>query len=220
MAWGALFVDNDGVPWATPDSTPMSLIKKIHLERSGAGSDEIDVDFSTPVIIAMHANSNRIIASISRFENGKTFVLSKPISGNFAYAIDVYVFSTKFQPTVKFGINIFDSQGRCIQTNETRVMPAPIRLGEPGTDGAGYNVMTYLAGEWAVIPAVTGHITAVIPIGGTAVPFQQPISSFACFDGINTQIYSGYWGLPGSQSTNITYHNTKDSVYVVDVTGF
>ncbi|WP_413715002.1 hypothetical protein [Serratia ureilytica] len=219
MSWGALFVDNDGVPWATPDSTPMSLINKFRLERNGAGTDQVDIDLTKPVVMAMLANTNLVIASISRAESGGVYVTSKLAIGNGAYAIDVYVFSTQFQPTVKFGINISDSQGRCIQTNETKVMPAPRRLGEPGSDSSGYNVKETLAGRWAVIPAVTGYVTAVI--GNTQPrPFQQPITSFSYFDGNNTFVYSGAWDVPNGPAHNVVYHNTKDSVYVIDVSGF
>ncbi|CAB1228942.1 hypothetical protein [Serratia marcescens] len=219
MSWGALFVDNDGVPWATPDSTPISLVKKYRIARAGAGNDQLDVDFTKPVVLAMVANTNGVIASVSRSASGGASVTSKLIIGNGPYAIDVYAFSTQFQPAVKFGINIFDAQGRCIQTNETKVMPAPRRLGEPGSDGAGYNVRETLAGRWAIIPATTGYITAVIGHQQPR-PFQQPISSFSAFDGSNTSVYSGAWDTPGGEAHNITYYNTKDSVYVIDVSGF
>lgn len=220
MSWGALFVDNEGVPWATPESTPMSLVKKIGLDHSGSGTDEIDVDFSKPVVFAMLANSNRVISSVSRSESGRALITSKLITGDGDYAIDVYVFSTQTQPAVKFGINIFDAQGLCIQTNETKVMPAPVRLGVPGSDEAGYNVRANLSGRWAIIPETTGYVTAVVPAGGGMRPFQQPISSFAAFDSEKTQIYSGAWDIPGASAQNITYYNSRDSVYVINVSEF
>jgi len=221
MSWGAMFVDSDGVPWATPDSTPMSLVEKRVFNRSGAGVDIIQLNYDKPVIVGIHSNNNKVIGSITRSSNdGATAIQSKMITGNGPYDLTVYIFSTQLQPTVPFGINIFNASGQCIQTNETKVMPAPVRLGTPGSDESGYNVRTTLAGRWVVIPATTGYVTAVIQTGGGGRPFQQPITSFASFDGANTQIYSGAWDTPGGAATNITYTNTRDSVYVIDVSGF
>lgn len=225
MAWGAMFVDEFGTAWATQDAPPMQLVHKQTIGFSNyqnAQALSFSPPSSTPTAIFTCLSSSNALAAITRNGSDQIVVTTKCINDvAFYHEVTVYVFSVQFVNPVPFGINIFDAQGRCTQTNETLVMPQPSKLGNMADPNqSGYMISTTLGGRWAVISAPTGSLSGVVNVPGGVRPFGSQMICAASFDGANTRILSGNWlPVPGGAS-GINYANMRNLVSVINVSSY
>lgn len=223
MAYGAILTDSAGVPFYIGDTTPLTLLEKRVLsvpQVSGSGA-LINLFNNDGAIRFVFANSN------GQQGSGLNTCEALELSGGVwslrhagpARTVNVYIFGYQFQSIPAWGIQINDSQGRCILTNETKVLRDVQKLGDEGSDaGSGLNANFSLSGEWAVAPAYTGNYTGTISQGGQVYPVVAQYASSARFNGSTTQITSGYIGNlntgGGGSGTLTNYRNRLVAVNV------
>lgn len=222
MAYGALLTDSAGVPFYIGDTMPLTLLERRVLnvaEASGSGG-----------LIGLYNNDGAVrftfVLSNGPQATGTNTCEALELSGgvwNLRYAgparqLTVYIFGYQFQPIPSWGIQINDAQGRCILTNETKVLRDVQKLGDPGSDaGSGMNTNITLSGQWAVAPAYTGSFVGTVNQAGQPMPVVQQFASSARFNGNTTQIVSGYIGnsaAGGATGTTTNYRNRLTAVNV------
>lgn len=223
MAYGAMLTDSAGIPFYIGDTMPLTLLEKRVLNVpavSGSGT-VINIFNNDGAIRFVFANSN------ASQGNGLSTCEVLELSGGIwslrcagpARTVNVYIFGYQFQPVPAWGIQINDSQGRCILTNETKVLSDVQKLGNEGSEtGSGLNANFTLSGEWAVAPVYTGNYTGTVSVGGQVYPVVAQYASSARFNGSGTQITSGYIGNTssggGGTGTLTNYRNRLVAVNV------
>ncbi len=221
--YGAILVDEYGIPFSTPDTTPMSLISKNVYNFGGSGGViNLAVSVSSPFVVAFKSDVTGVYGRLDNNGGAYTLTVGR-LAGGSVGNVTVYIFGIVIpQPKPAWGIAINDAQGRCILTNETKVMNPPIAVGTPGNPAnLGYNVDTTLSGNYAVMPQMTGLMVGVIHSGGATRPFQSPIQTYAYFNGSTTRISSTQTDTPGGdQLENVGYANSNDVVYALDVSAY
>ncbi|MEN4605985.1 hypothetical protein WKH08_07235 [Pantoea agglomerans] len=223
MSYGAMLTDSAGVPFYIGDTMPLTLLEKRVLSVpavSGSGT-VINLFNNDGVIRFVFVNSNGAQG------NGQSTCEALELSGGIwslrcagaARTINVYIFGYQFQPIPAWGIQINDSQGRCILTNETKILRDVQKLGDEGSEaGSGFTANFTLNGEWAVAPAYTGSYVGTVSQGGQVYPVVAQYASSARFNGSTTQITSGYIGnlntSGGGSGTLTSYRNRLVAVNV------
>ncbi len=223
MSYGAILTDSAGVPFYIGDTMPLTLLEKRVLSIPAASGTGVVINlFNNDVAIRfVFVNSNGAQG------NGQSTCEALELSGGVwslrcagaARTISVYIFGYQFQPIPAWGIQINDSQGRCILTNETKVLRDVQKLGDEGSDaGSGFAANFTLNGEWAVAPAYTGSYVGTVSQGGQVYPVVAQYASSARFNGSTTQITSGYIGNlntgGGGTGTLTNYRNRLVAVNV------
>lgn len=199
MSYGAMLTDSAGIPFYIGDTMPLTLLEKRVLSvgsASGSGA-VINLFNNDGTIRFVFVNSNGAQG------NAQSTCEALELSGGVwnlrcagaARTVNVYIFGYQFQPVPAWGIQINDSQGRCILTNETKVLRDVQKLGNEGSDAdSGFQANFTLNGEWAVAPAYTGSYVGTVSQGGQVYPVVAQYASSARFNGSTTQITSGYIG--------------------------
>lgn len=224
MSYGAMLTDSAGVPFYIGDTMPLTLLEKRVLSvpaASGSGA-VINLFNNDGVIRFVFVNSNGAQG------NAQSTCEALELSGGVwslrcagaARTVNVYIFGYQFQPIPAWGIQINDAQGRCILTNETKVLRDVQKLGDEASDaGSGLNANFNISGEWAVAPAYTGNYTGTVSQGGQVYPVVAQYASSARFNGSTTQITSGYIGNintgGGGTGTLTNYRNRLVAVNVL-----
>jgi hypothetical protein len=223
MAYGAMLTDSAGIPFYIGETMPLTLLEKRVLNVpavSGSGT-VINLFNNDGAIRFIFTNSNA--SQGNGLSTSEALELSGGVwslrSAGPARNVNVYIFGYQFQPVPGWGIQINDSQGRCILTNETKVLRDVQKLGDEGADsGSGLNANFTLSGEWAVAPVYTGNYTGTVSQGGQVYPVVAQYASSARFNGSNTQITSGYIGNlntgGGGTGTLTNYRNRLVAVNV------
>ncbi|MGC0786728.1 hypothetical protein [Pantoea agglomerans] len=223
MSYGAMLTDSAGVPFYIGDTMPLTLLEKRVLSvpaSSGTGT-VINLFNNDGVIRFIFVNSNGAQG------NAQSTCEALELSGGVwslrcagaTRTVSVYIFGYQFQPIPAWGIQINDPQGRCILTNETKVLRDVQKLGDEGSDaGSGFTANFTLNGEWAVAPAYTGSYVGTVSQGGQVYPVVAQYASSARFNGSTTQITSGYIGNlntgGGGTGTLTNYRNRLVAVNV------
>lgn len=223
MSYGAMLTDSAGVPFYIGDTMPLTLLEKRVLSvgsASGSGA-VINLFNNDGTIRFVFVNSNGAQG------NAQSTCEALELSGGVwslrcagaARTVNVYIFGYQFQPVPAWGIQINDAQGRCILTNETKVLRDVQKLGNEGSDtDSGFQANFTLNGEWAVAPAYTGSYVGTVSQGGQVYPVVAQYASSARFNGSTTQITSGYIGNlntgGGGSGTLTNYRNRLVAVNI------
>lgn len=223
MSYGAMLTDSAGIPFYIGDTMPLTLLEKRVLSvgsASGSGA-VINLFNNDGTIRFVFVNSNGAQG------NAQSTCEALELSGGVwslrcagaARTVNVYIFGYQFQPVPAWGIQINDSQGRCILTNETKVLRDVQKLGNEGSDAdSGFQANFTLNGEWAVAPAYTGSYVGTVSQGGQVYPVVAQYASSARFNGSITQITSGYIGNlntgGGGSGTLTNYRNRLVAVNI------
>jgi hypothetical protein len=219
--WGALFTDQYGNPWITPDTTPMCLAQKIVLTPSAGGAYTLPVNSSSPFIIACHASVPNVLFYIRKVNSTYTLNYSVASVGGNTGTVTIYIFGYVIpQPLPQWGVAIWNADEQCILTNETKVMNPPVGYGTIGsTTDIGYLVDKTVSGKWAVLPRVVGIVVGVI---GTSQPrpWSSPIDTSAYYSGTATRIAAGQREAPGGEIHNVGYSNSRDQIFAIDVSRY
>jgi len=223
MSYGAMLTDSAGVPFYIGDTMPLTLLEKRVLSVPAA--------YGSGTVINLFNNDGAIrfvfVNSNGAQGNAQSTCEALELSGGIwslrcagaARTVSVYIFGYQFQPIPAWGIQINDSQGRCILTNETKVLRDVQKLGDEGSEaGSGFTANFTLNGEWAVAPAYTGSYVGTVSQGGQVYPVVAQYASSARFNGSTTQITSGYIGNlntgGGGTGTLTSYRNRLVAVNV------
>lgn len=224
MAFGAIIADPEGNPFYIDGTLPLRLVNKV--TKSVDGTTFVPVHKTDNVmrfifceISANGAGSDSAYVYYEKLFNTDDWgITAGYYSPNGPGLVTVYVFEYQYETLIpKWGVAFWDSAGRCVLTNETKVLRGVTPFGVEGQESAGYNINTTLNGRWAVLPVSTGIITGVINSGGTR-PFMSTFFANAYYNGSTTKISSGgTGGYPGGGVSNITYTNAKNRIMAIDV---
>lgn len=183
MNWGALITADDGTQFITDESTPISLQGIYTASGSNTVTQVIPYDTSDVVLPFCVSTGNNFFAyGIS----GNTIQVTAQAADtdNSPFTFSVYLFTTRAQPVPSWGVAIWDRNGKCILTNETKVLTDIQNQGTKGTNDSGLGMSRTLPGKWAILPEVAGYIVGVIQ----QRPFQIGIGFASRYDGANTYI--------------------------------
>lgn len=223
MGYGALLTDAAGVPFYIGDTMPLTLIEKRVITIPGASGSGVVINLfnNDGAVRFVFVNSNG--AQGIRQNTCEALELSAGVwslrCAGATRTANVYIFGYQFQPVPAWGIQINDAQGRCILTNETKVLRDVQKLGNEGSDAdSGFQANFTLNGEWAVAPAYTGSYVGTVSQGGQVYPVVAQYASSARFNGSTTQITSGYIGNlntgGGGSGTLTNYRNRLVAVNI------
>ncbi|MGX9240000.1 hypothetical protein ACWXWB_02780 [Pantoea dispersa] len=224
MTYGALLTDQNGVAFYIADTMPLTLLEKRVLNvpsGSGEGSPQ-DLFANDGTLRFVFVNSNGAQG------NGRDtceFLLLNSSNNRWqlncrgaARTVNVFIFGYQFQPIPAWGIQINDSQGRCILTNESKVLRDVQNIGDSGNpNNSGYTLDQTLQGEWAVAPIMTGYFAGVNNSSGQPIPVMARYCSSARYNGATTQLASGYLGNLDSGATSATYTNYRNRITAINV---
>lgn len=220
MKYGVYIVSDDGVPYITPDSVPLNLLKKVVVTGSNSVVATIPCDTSLPVLPFAHTDSEAYLGY--RVDSGSvTVTATKTIGTSGSITLTVYLFSTAPQPLPKWGMAIWDANGKCILTNETRVLNDVQIVGVKGdTAQSGANLNITKPGKWAMAPEAAGYLIGVVQTGGGPRPIQIYVGFTAVYNGASTHFYGIYAEYPpaGMQSGNII--SSRAALRVIDASRY
>ncbi|MGA4522851.1 MULTISPECIES: hypothetical protein [Citrobacter freundii complex] len=171
--YGALISLPNGNPFITPDSTPMTLYRKVTVNSTFGGnfnsaSASVTIDGQKGGIAFARTSAP---AKISASKSGNTFSVDASNYRGSAFVLEAYFFAIYPLTLPAWGVAIWDAEGALVLTNESRVLSDLTTIGSPGAVSGGLNIDTYMAGKWAVNPMGLG---SVILHAGSA-PGGQPI---------------------------------------------
>lgn len=171
--YGVLLALPNGNPFVTPDSTPLTLYKKVSLNSrysSGFNSAVIEENIANQKAGIVFARTSAA-AEISSVKKGNLFTVSASNYRRSAFTLEAYFFAITPQTLPSHGIAIWDASGTLVLTNESRVLTDLTTIGTPGAATGGINIDVTMPGKWAVNPMGLG---SVIIHAGSA-PGGQPI---------------------------------------------
>jgi hypothetical protein len=215
-----MLTDAAGVPFYIGDTMPLTLLEK-RIITASAGIIDLFTGDGSPRYVFVNSNAPQG-GSLPTCE-------ALEISGNVwrlrvagpTRQINVFIFGYQFQPIPAWGIQINDAQGRCILTNETKVLCDVQNLGDSAADASsGYQFQTTLSGVWAVAPVYTGYFSGVINQNGQPMPVNAQFASSARSNGSTTQIASGYIGNVESGVSSATYSNYRNRITAINVSRY
>lgn len=171
--YGALISLPNGNPFITPDSTPMTLYRKVTANSTFRGnfnsaSASVTIDGQKGGIAFARTSAP---AKISASKSGNTFSVDASNYRGSAFVLEAYFFAIYPLTLPAWGVAIWDAEGTLVLTNESRVLSDLTTIGSPGAVSGGININTYMPGKWAVNPMGLG---SVILRAGSA-PGGQPI---------------------------------------------
>lgn len=220
MDWGALLVTENGAPFITPQSIPLAMYSKKSAAISTSSGAVTTISQALPAgrpVIPFVYTTISCVVSYTVVGNVCNVTLSNSSGAGTAY---VYFFTIFQQTLPDWGIAIWDEQGVCILTNETRVLTDIQAIGTNGSDSAGFSINTTLSGKFGIVPSTSGLATGVIIDGGTR-PWSSQYFFSAVFNGTTTQIGQAMnGGSAGSGVSNLVYHNMKNSVYALNLANY
>lgn len=225
MGYGALLADANGVPFYIENTSPLSLIEKrvIGIPGNGGGDFRTLLFNNDGAIRFVFVNSGSpqgdgTACQALLLNNDNNWYLRSNSPGQ---TVNVYIFGYQFQPVPAWGIQINDAQGRCILTNETKVLRDVQAIGNPADpNNSGFVLNTTLGGNWAIAPAMTGYFAGVINQGNQPRPVVASYYSDARFNGSTTQIRSGFIGNIESGVSNATYSNYRNRLTAINVSRY
>ncbi|CAH0198100.1 hypothetical protein SRABI13_01656 [Erwinia aphidicola] len=217
--YGAFLTDQQGNPYYILDTLPLCLIEKKSFNITGGR-----------VISVIHPNDSTFRLVFCRTNvagSSFSYYLDTVTTGSYVvdsrgaasgFTLDVYVFGYQYQTPPKYGIAIWDSAGRCVITNETKVLRGIEVVGNQADPNAsGYNAAATLVGEWAVAPDVMGSFNGVINQGAQVYPIQAIAYTSAYKSGSSTVIKSEFVGDSGSGASNVQFYNRRNTIKAINV---
>jgi len=224
MAFGPLLTDQNGVAFYIADTMPLTLLEKRVLNVPSASGEG-----SAQELFANDGAMRFVFVNSTGAQGGGTetceFLLLNGSTNRWqlncrgaARTVNVFIFGYQFQPIPAWGIQINDSQGRCILTNESKVLRDVQNIGDSGNaNNSGYVINQTLSGQWAVAPTMTGYFAGVNNSSGQPIPVVARFCSSARFNGSTTQIASGYLGNIDGNASNATYTNYRNRITAINV---
>ncbi|MEB1018501.1 hypothetical protein VC841_25745 [Citrobacter freundii] len=215
--YGALISLPNGNPFITPDSTPMTLYRKVTVNSTLGGdfnsaSVSVTIDGQKGGIAFARTSSP---AKISASKTGNTFSVDASNYRGAAFVLEAYFFAIYPLTLPAWGVAIWDAEGTLVLTNESRVLSDLTTIGSPGAISGGLNIDTYMAGKWAVNPMGLG---SVLLHAGSA-PGGQPIIQSVdvgtgCFnDGAGTRIK----GLSSTTASGSSVGTTNSGIVITAI---
>lgn len=214
MSFGAMLRRQDGTPFYIDGTMPISLVRKQNF------SVDATVNSGNGQRIPLDTSSGTPYLYFVRLEQPDGWAYQQVVSGRHGIVVGafssgavsgvIYVFGAVVQPVPTWGIQINDSLGRCVLTNETRVLMGINIVNPTGNAGTADYLNETVSGKKAIIPARCGAVVYSQVMGGNIVT-QIIMRSTGCYwDGSNTTIRSNQMG---RSSAYINVSSTKGSGY-------
>ena len=220
--YGAFLTEQQGNPYYILDTMPLCLVdKKSFTISGGRGVSVIHPNDSTFRLVFCRTNvaGSSFQYYLDTVTTGSYVIDSRGSSSGFT--LDVYIFGYQYQTPPKYGIAIWDAAGRCVITNETKVLRGVEVVGNQADPNAsGYNAAGTLAGDWAIAPDIMGNFTGVINQGGQVYPIQAVAYTSAYKSGNNTVIKSEFVGDSGSGASNVQFFNRRNTIKAINIARF
>lgn len=215
--YGALISLPNGNPFITPDSTPMTLYRKVTVNSTFGGnfnsaSASVTIDGQKGGIAFARTSAP---AKISASKSGNTFSVDASNYRGSAFVLEAYFFAIYPLTLPAWGVAIWDAEGALVLTNESRVLSDLTTIGSPGAVSGGLNIDTYMAGKWAINPMGLG---SVLLHAGSA-PGGQPIIQSVdvgtgCFnEGAGTRIK----GLTSTTASGSSIGTTNSGIVITAI---
>ncbi|HFZ2313181.1 TPA: hypothetical protein ACIJ1P_001423 [Citrobacter freundii] len=215
--YGALISLPNGNPFITPDSTPMTLYRKVTVNSTFGGnfnsaSASVTIDGQKGGIAFARTSAP---AKISASKSGNTFSVDASNYRGSAFVLEAYFFAIYPLTLPAWGVAIWDAEGTLVLTNESRVLSDLTTIGSPGAVSGGLNIDTYMAGKWAINPMGLG---SVLLYAGSA-PGGQPIIQSVdvgtgCFnEGAGTRIK----GLTSTTASGSSIGTTNSGIVITAI---
>lgn len=220
MSYGGMLTDASGVPFYIDGTMPLTLLeKRVVTSVNGLGSYDLVANDGTLRLIFLQAADSDFTTPTNCewlvVENG----LWRLYTNGSPRTINVFIFGYAVQPVPAWGIQINNSAGQCILTNETRPLRDVQSFGDISSDStSGYFISTTLSGSWAIAPQATGVFTAVDIGSGQARPVQAWYYGVARYNGTQTILRSAYRGSnTGTNLQNPSYINSRTKLTAINV---
>ncbi|MEG0209041.1 MULTISPECIES: hypothetical protein [Gammaproteobacteria] len=203
--YGTMMSLPNGNPFITPDSTPMTLYRKVSVASTFDGSFHsatatVTIDGSKGGIAFGRTSAP---AKISASKTGNTFTISASNHRVSAFTLEAYFFAIYPIPLPKWGMAIWDAVGTLVLTNESKVLSDLTTVGQPGAVTGGLNIDVNLPGRWAVNPMGLGIVVLHVGFAPGGQPIFQPVDvGTGCFD------EGGGSRIKGLSSTNASGSST------------
>ncbi|MDC9588344.1 hypothetical protein PSI23_03185 [Xenorhabdus sp. XENO-10] len=184
MDWGAFLTTNEGVPWWTPKTTPLSFVRKASV-TIGRWHDSIDTHISTtqPCMAFMCARTGNVLnAPYGELmsNNGRWRIELSAPEARPPVSCDIYIFTLVYpQPVPDWGIAVWDESGKCVITSDTKPL---VIEGEYST-----NQQMTLQGKKAILTQTTGWISSTVDSPDEPLLKYVDTSFSAFFNGQSTQ---------------------------------
>ena len=215
--YGALISLPNGNPFITPDSTPMTLYRKVTVNSTFGGnfnsaSASVTIDGQKGGIAFARTSAP---AKISASKSGNTFSVDASNYRGSAFVLEAYFFAIYPLTLPAWGVAIWDAEGTLVLTNESRALSDLTTIGSPGAVSGGLNIDTYMAGKWAINPMGLG---SVLLHAGSA-PGGQPIIQSVdvgtgCFnEGAGTRIK----GLTSTTASGSSIGTTNSGIVITAI---
>ncbi|HAT7555865.1 TPA: hypothetical protein JAW29_003118 [Citrobacter freundii] len=215
--YGALISLPNGNPFITPDSTPMTLFRKVTVNSTFGGdfnsaSASVTIDGQKGGIAFARTSAP---AKISASKSGNTFSVDTSNYRGSAFVLEAYFFAIYPLTLPAWGVAIWDAERTLVLTNESRVLSDLTTIGSPGAVSGGLNIDTYMAGKWAINPMGLG---SVLLHAGSA-PGGQPIIQSVdvgtgCFnEGAGTRIK----GLTSTTASGSSIGTTNSGIVITAI---
>jgi len=221
MAYGAMLTDQMGVPFYIDGTRPLTLISRITINVPGDNNGTVysqalyNNDGAVRFTFMQSNNSSSISAEWLQLDNNVwTFYSTRSTK-----TVTVFIFGYANQPLPAsgWGIAIWDANGNCILTNESKVLREVTPLGNVTDDNSsGYKLSTTLSGSWAIAPNYTGILNAVDNSTGQPRPVVLQFYASAYNNGTSTLINSHSHGSTAGIS-NPTYTNARNTITAINV---
>lgn len=215
MAWGALITADDGTQFITEESTPISL-QGIYT-GSGSGYVTLTIPIKTDdVVLPFCLATGNIVFSYSISGTTLTVMAYANSADTAQYTVTCYVFTTREQPLPKWGVAVWDKNGKCILTNETKVLTDIVTIGVKGSATSGLNLTSTRNGKWAILPELAGFYVGVYQ----QRPIQIAAGFTANYNGSTTAIKSVLVTQPPHDAQIGAPLDTKTVVRAIDVSRY
>lgn len=208
--YGVYMTTSDGRVFITPQTTPVSLFKKITGSGNGVASASLTIDTSMVNIPFVVANA-AAFPSMSISGNTMTIDCHTQDDNGGNISFEAYIFSTVPPTLPKWGAAIWGPTGKLILTNETRVLTDIKTIGTKGENTAGAAINQTLDGKWAIMPDLAGVLIGVYQ--QRPVQIGQPF--FAKYTNGKTQITSVLASAPPPGISG-SINNSKNSVKAIN----
>ncbi|HFE0235244.1 TPA: hypothetical protein ACF8KN_004079 [Salmonella enterica] len=182
--YGALLTTPDGVQFVTPNTTPIALEKK--LTATGSGIATITTTFNTEDVVMPFCCTTGAEAYFTYTISGNTISVQarQTVGQSQSLTLHLYLFTTKAQVPPAWGMAIWDKNGKCILTNETKILTDITTGGIVGEVNSGVNLDITTTGKKAIAPQAAGFMVAVSSGGA----LQSPIGNTCYFNGASSRM--------------------------------
>lgn len=187
MAYGA-YIDVNGNPFITPNSTPMALYRKVTVassSSSGFNSATATVNITGGTSLIAFGRTTGY-AALSGTMSGETISISASNYNVTPFTMEAYFFAIFPQTLPQWGMGVWDANGKLILTNETKVMTDLVTIGTPGASTGGIFIDETRSGKFAVAPAIVGAVLLQGPPNGQGQPTIQPVTAYTACIGDNS----------------------------------